>query len=384
MSSNNNNNNNNDEAMAAAMQEKYRLQFLQRQARKNASARATAPPDVDVMGSRPSKAVTRPSESVEQRLAGPSKSSIPSDQETKDAALARKLAESNESEDASLRMAQQLQDEEMAYQLSREQAPRLRSTTSTSNTSGSSYLQGVVEDDDMVLARQVAQEAEDADLARQYTTYEQEAASRQQGQRQQTNKKSFFGRVVPLLCCAAAISIPLLFVFGVFSVDNVPGLDFNWDDFIDNDPFDGQIANRTNPKASASWNNNGKGLTLEVLNAMQDQWETTFETALVNWDNGSPDALTLVTRRVTYDVDCAEVNNKLKVCNGNYGNTKWRGLNQIAIRGGTIFLSTAKMNEYYLTSASADARLYTMCHEIGHGFGLPHWDEDFRNKGKNL
>ena len=384
MPSNNNNNNNNDEAMATAMQEKYRLQFLQRQARKNASARATAPPsDVDVMDPRPSESAP-----VEQKLAGPSEPTIfiPSDQERKDAALARKLAESNESEDASLRMAQQLQDEEMAYQLSQEQeqAPRLRSTTSTSNTSGSGFLPGVVEDEDMVLARQVAQEAEDADLARQYTTFEQEAASRQQGHRRQTNKSSFFGRVVPLLCCAVVISVPLLFVFGVFNTDNVPGLDFNWDDFVDNDPYNGQTVNRTNPKAAASWNNNGKGLTLEVLNALQDQWQTTFETALVNWDNGSPDALTLVTRRVSYDLDCKEVNNKLKVCNGNYGNTKWRGLNQIAIRGGNIFQSSAKMNEYYLTSASGDARLYTMCHEIGHGFGLPHWDEDFRNKGKKL
>jgi hypothetical protein len=367
-------NNDNDEAMAAAMQEKYRLEFLQRQARKNASSRATAPPsDVDVMGPRPSG-------SREQMEAGPSEPTIfiPSDQERKDAALARKLAESCESEDADLRMAQQLQDEEMAYQMSQELERAPRSTTSTSNTSGCDFLQGVVEDNDMVLARQIAQEAEDADLARQYTTYEQEAASRQQASRRQGN--TFYGRVAPLLCCAVAISIPLLFVFGVFNTDSVPGLDFNWDDFVDSDPYNGQTVNRTNPKAAASWDNSGKGLTLELLNALQDNWQNTFETALVNWDNGFPDALTLVTRRVTYDLDCKAVNNKLKVCNGNYGNNRWRGLNQMAIRGQTIFQSTAKMNEYYLTSTTDDARLYTMCHEIGHGFGLPHWDEDFYNR----
>jgi hypothetical protein len=38
------------------------------------------------------------------------------------------------------------------------------------------------------------------------------------------------------------------------------------------------------------------------------------------------------------------------------------------------------MNEFYLLTESDDQKLYTMCHEMGHGFGLPHWDEDFFNK----
>ena len=38
------------------------------------------------------------------------------------------------------------------------------------------------------------------------------------------------------------------------------------------------------------------------------------------------------------------------------------------------------MNEHYLLNADYDERLYTMCHEIGHGFGLPHTDENFNNK----
>jgi hypothetical protein len=41
--------------------------------------------------------------------------------------------------------------------------------------------------------------------------------------------------------------------------------------------------------------------------------------------------------------------------------------------------SVAKMNEYYLNNADYNERLYTMCHEIGHGFGLPHTDENFNN-----
>merc|ERR1712127_7342 len=40
----------------------------------------------------------------------------------------------------------------------------------------------------------------------------------------------------------------------------------------------------------------------------------------------------------------------------------------------------AKLNEYYLNYESDAQKLYTCCHELGHGFGLPHWDEDFFNK----
>ncbi|MGK3761237.1 MAG: hypothetical protein ACI8RD_013555 [Bacillariaceae sp.] len=38
------------------------------------------------------------------------------------------------------------------------------------------------------------------------------------------------------------------------------------------------------------------------------------------------------------------------------------------------------MNEHYLLNADYDERLYTMCHELGHGYGLPHTDENFNNK----
>jgi hypothetical protein len=49
-------------------------------------------------------------------------------------------------------------------------------------------------------------------------------------------------------------------------------------------------------------------------------------------------------------------------------------------RQATIFASTAKLNEFYLDFESDAQKLYTCCHELGHGFGLPHWDENFFNK----
>lgn len=38
------------------------------------------------------------------------------------------------------------------------------------------------------------------------------------------------------------------------------------------------------------------------------------------------------------------------------------------------------MNEYYLRNANFYHRRFTMCHELGHGFGLPHTDENPYNK----
>merc|ERR1712194_396718 len=46
----------------------------------------------------------------------------------------------------------------------------------------------------------------------------------------------------------------------------------------------------------------------------------------------------------------------------------------------TIINSIAKLNQYYLDFENDAQKLYTSCHELGHGFGLPHWDEDFYNK----
>jgi hypothetical protein len=75
----------------------------------------------------------------------------------------------------------------------------------------------------------------------------------------------------------------------------------------------------------------------------------------------------------------------LQVCNGNFGPTGWLGINEMQIQymsandPGVIVTSVAKMNEYYLYNAEYASRQYTMCHEIGHGFGLPHTDENMYN-----
>jgi len=86
------------------------------------------------------------------------------------------------------------------------------------------------------------------------------------------------------------------------------------EDFIDEDPF-----NATTPDEADRWQNDGQGLELEVLNALDSSWYPYFETAIYDWSLGWPDALSLSTRVVTAETECWPVAGKLKVCNGNYG-----------------------------------------------------------------
>jgi hypothetical protein len=126
------------------------------------------------------------------------------------------------------------------------------------------------------------------------------------------------------------------------------------------------------------------GLTLNIINALDTQWYTYFDTAVSDWDNGTPDALTLTSEVASApDPDCTTVEGVLKMCNNDYGATDWMGINEVLNYGNEIAGSTGMMNDHYFgTSAfgDSDKRQYTMCHEMGHGFGLPHTDTAMWNR----
>lgn len=158
-----------------------------------------------------------------------------------------------------------------------------------------------------------------------------------------------------------------------------------FEDILNSDPFTGiggSGSTDPNELSDIKWPTDGTGgLELEIVNALDDRWTPFFDQAVIDWENGDPDALSLTTSRASPDSSCQSIDRKMKVCNGNYGATGWRGINELMYDGGNrILQSIAKMNEYYLDSqASNDERTYTMCHEIGHGFGLLHTDENFLN-----
>ena len=173
-----------------------------------------------------------------------------------------------------------------------------------------------------------------------------------------------------------------------------------FEDFIDEAPF-----NATSPEDAPFWPNNGRGLELEILFAAEEKWRTYFDQAVADWENGTPDTLTLTSTYLARDLDCRPIPGKLKFCNDDYGETGWRGLNVAIIQGRVIQNSVAKMNEYYLgiardpekqckffgsracctfpilnVTSLTIIRADTACHELGHGYGLPHTDETFWNR----
>lgn len=142
------------------------------------------------------------------------------------------------------------------------------------------------------------------------------------------------------------------------------------------DPF-----SNVNPSDANRWPNDGSGLDLLLINSLDSVWYEFFDLAVQEWDNGSPDSLTLKTEMGTPNPECPSVDGAMNVCNGDYGETDWKGINTILMSSGWITTSSAKMNDHFFVSDSdSDKRQYTMCHEIGHGFGLPHTDEEFWNR----
>jgi hypothetical protein len=140
------------------------------------------------------------------------------------------------------------------------------------------------------------------------------------------------------------------------------------------DPWNDKPSNGTYER----WQTKGTGLKLTIQNALTDDWYPFFQTAVDDW-NLAP-ALILGTVNATKaDPSCTSIRGMLKVCNSDYGPTGWLGINESLLQNNFIFSSVSKMNEHYLAQASQALRQFTMCHEIGHGFGLPHRDENFNN-----
>ena len=224
-----------------------------------------------------------------------------------------------------------------------------RSTASSSSAESTAPLTDSSSSDEL-LARRLQQELEDAELAQRMSLHEEQeyassrvvqtlerqrevealaAAAHVQPRPPAAAPQSCLAKYGPLsICVLCAITLPLLFVFDVFSLADIPFLgDWFGDDFIGNDPWSGnnnvtiEIINGTAvpevPYNAYRWQNDGTGLRLDILIAVSDDYAPFVETSIANWDAGYPiDSLTLFASRIPYELECREVTGKLKVCNG--------------------------------------------------------------------
>lgn len=118
-------------------------------------------------------------------------------------------------------------------------------------------------------------------------------------------------------------------------------------------------------------------MSIKVLNnlAPGSEWNGYLNTVFNDWNNDIPGGMSLQLRTVSsFEPGCPPEAWVIKVCNDNYGQTAWKGVNQIFIREGLIIASTAKMNDYYAPDMDSDEKRYVLCHEMGHG--VSDWYQD--------
>lgn len=198
--------------------------------------------------------------------------------------------------------------------------------------------------------------------------------------------KSCFQKARKILCWSflvAVIAVAAILMFSFFSGKNIIiPINGGSGNGIPNifDPYKG--TGGTFPTSKWETSSSESGVQLTVYNALSSDWYPYFTQALQNWAFGhTPTSLLLYTQQAATDSSCSSISNAIKVCNGDYGDTGWKGINEAMVTSnGWITESTARMNDYYLSTASDGEKLYTMCHETGHAWGLNHQGKEGRRK----
>ena len=179
-------------------------------------------------------------------------------------------------------------------------------------------------------------------------------------------------RVVTPIVVVLFVTLFAIYYFGDSSMlEGIPGTDMM---FASEDLGEQFVWRRSNTDG---------GLSLKIVNALDTQWHAYFDVAVSDWDNGAPDALTLSSEVASVpDPDCTMIDGLLKMCNKDYGRTDWMGVNEVLTFDEEITASIGMMNDYFFGSSLGDhaKRQYTMCHEMGHGFGLAHTDTTLWNR----
>jgi hypothetical protein len=243
-----------------------------------------------------------------------------------------------------------------------EQAPPMTTTTTAAMT-------GYEMSEDEMLARRLEQELRDEEYARQVVAQEQvrrnhvtthnmvtSSSTNGRGTKRCCGIGWAFRKCVCFIVSMVLMAIAAVLVLYLLGVtDGVTDFIPTYDDFRGEDPF-----NNSNPDDANLWRTDGAGLRLTIINALDENWYDNFATAVSEWDAGTPDALTLSTEISRPDSVCRAVNGRVKVCNGNYGATNWRGINKVLLEDNRIYSSAARMNDFYVKDSDTAQKQYTM------------------------
>jgi hypothetical protein len=139
--------------------------------------------------------------------------------------------------------------------------------------------------------------------------------------------------------------------------------------------------------ATAAGDVNGSGkfwkfhhtpVKVEFGDNLSNSWERYFKKALDQW-NGSNVVQGKSVHGSTNPAQCKPKDGTVQVCDGNYGqNTGWLGLTTLSFNGDIIKSATTQINDSFFDDGqlpyknSKQAKQHTMCHELGHAFGLDH------------
>jgi len=139
--------------------------------------------------------------------------------------------------------------------------------------------------------------------------------------------------------------------------------------------------NATNSWGNYHWERSTDQLLLELGDNMSGQWDAHLEVASADW-SVSTVLETPVGDGGTSPRRCRPTRGRVEVCNSRYGNNGWLGLAQIWVSGGHITQGVVKNNDFYFDMPAYDSpewRLFVICQEVGHTFGLGHQDVNFNN-----
>ncbi len=133
------------------------------------------------------------------------------------------------------------------------------------------------------------------------------------------------------------------------------------------------------------WASKTSTINLKVIDSTTAEWDQELNNSLHAWSRlTSPFIFTIdsANDRSKTRKRCNMVSGQMRVCNASYGRNGWLGMASINLNSsGHISQGTAKLNDSYASSWTAEMKNHVMCQEIGHVFGLGHTSEDGSSQG---